>query len=86
MTDTQKTGIDTRSAEFVAELARLNQVFTGQTGDSIMDTLRAEDLHRCPGCEYLNTCAAQCRQRSPLASDQRMMIDAYRMEALLSAD
>ncbi|MDP4000656.1 MAG: hypothetical protein Q8P83_00195 [bacterium] len=85
MTDKQNTGIDTRSAAFVAELARVNEVFTGQTGDSIMDTLWAEDLHRCPGCDYLGSCRAQCHERSPLTVHERARIDALRIDAMLSA-
>jgi len=76
---------DNRSPEWIAELSRINAVFNGSTDDAIMDGLRQENLHRCPGCKYLDCCQAQCQERSPLTALERNRIDAYRIEALLSA-
>lgn len=87
MNNPQISGIttDTRSAEFVVQLTRLNEIFTGNTGDAIMDGLRVENLHRCPGCDFLGICQAQCLERPPLTAGERARIDAYRADAMLSA-
>lgn len=76
---------DMRSVEFIAELKRLNQAFSGQTGDYIMDGLRKENLHRCPGCPFLATCQAECTERSPLTQAEKARIEQYRADAYLSA-
>jgi hypothetical protein len=67
---------------FKQEIKRLKTVFTGDTGDEIMDGLKRENLYLCPGCPYLDKCKAQCRERAPLSAFERGRIELYRIDAL----